>query len=187
MREWTVLWIFFKTWILRLREASPWKPPSELVAKKHNGIDILTSRPLLLYWATSSVYLETIGDSKAQARGYILPSPRWLRRRGGIKVLSLVHSSLPNAQHSLKGILLPPFPWQFHTVKGDAKATVIIVINILWACYSPLKLLNMKWCILKAQHTPNWFCYKKVAGLFGFLSLLLSLWCINGGNIDLWA
>lgn len=134
--------------------------------KKHNGADTLTSSPLLLYWPISSLYLGTIGDSKAQARAYVLPSPRWLRWRGGIKVLSLVHSSLPNAQHSPKAILLPLVPWQFHTLKGDDKATVIIVINILWVCYSPLKLLNMKWCILKAQHPPNWFCYKKVAGLW---------------------
>lgn len=40
-------------------------------------------------------------------------------------------------------------------LKNIVEATVIIVINILWPCYSYLKLLKMKWCILREQHVFN--------------------------------
>lgn len=48
-------------------------------------------------------------------------------------------------------------------LKNIIEATVIIVINILWPCYSYLKLLKMKWCILREQHVFNWFYCKKIA------------------------
>lgn len=40
-------------------------------------------------------------------------------------------------------------------LKNIIEATVIIVINILWPCYSYLKLLKMKWCILREQPVFN--------------------------------
>lgn len=87
---------------------------------------------------------------------------------------SSVHSSLPTAHYPPKGILLSLVMWQFHAVKGITQAAVIIVINILWACYSPLKLLSMKWLLFKAQHILHWFWYKKANAVLGFLFLLLN-------------
>lgn len=99
---------------------------------------------------------------------------------------SSVHSSLPNAHYPTKGILLSWVMWQFHMVKGIAEATVITVINGLWVCYSPLKCLNMKLLLLKAQHILHWFQCKKCNAILGCLILLQKLDCINKDNIDLW-
>lgn len=69
-------------------------------------------------------------------------------------------------------------------LKNIVEATVIIVINILWPCYSYFKLLKMKWCILREQHVFNWFHCKKVVLLQWFPVFFLGFSSINDDNIN---